>query len=89
MASDRRPFFSVFSIIFAHDCRTKWKRGRVESLLIRRDGIVRGAVLRTYQENGKTILIKRVLQRLIPLEITSNQLDDEQLPPELVKLSVS
>ena len=62
--------------------RTKWKHGRVESLLIGRDGIVRGAVLRTYQENGKTILIKRALQRLIPLEITNNQLDDEQLPPE-------
>ena len=25
MASDRRPFFTVFSIIFAHDCRFKLK----------------------------------------------------------------
>ena len=49
-----------------------WKKGKVESLIIGTDGYVRGAVFRTHQKKvNKTSLIKRPLQYLIPLEITS------------------
>ena len=52
--------------------RMCWKKGKVESLIIGTDGYVRGAVLRTHQKKvNKTSLIKRPLQYLIPLEITS------------------
>ena len=51
--------------------RLCWKKGKVESLIIGTDGYVRGAVLRTQKKLNKTSLIKRPLQYLIPLEITS------------------
>ena len=29
VASDRRPFFTVFSIIFAHDCRVRFNNKEI------------------------------------------------------------
>ena len=50
--------------------RWNWKKGKVESLVTGNDGLVCGAVLRTYQEKlQNTTLIRRPLQLLIPLEL--------------------
>ena len=51
--------------------RSKWKHGRVKSLIKGRDNIVRGAVL-TSSTNGKLIGISLPLQKLIPLEVCDN-----------------
>ena len=48
--------------------RSKWKHGRVKSLIKGRDNIVGGAVL-TSSTNGKLIDISRPLQKLIPLSM--------------------
>ena len=53
--------------------RSKWKRGRVDELIIGRDGVVRGAMLETVT-NGKNTKIRRSLQRSVPLEVTENSL---------------
>ena len=51
--------------------RIKWKKGRVNELIYGRDGIVRGAMIKTIT-NGKAITIRRSLQRLIPLEVNES-----------------
>ena len=51
--------------------RIRWKKGRVTELIPGRDGIVRGAMLETIT-NGKKVVIRRALQRLVPLEVTEN-----------------
>ena len=51
--------------------RISWKKGRVTELIHGRDGVVRGALLETIT-NGKKIVTRRALQRLIPLEVTEN-----------------
>ena len=51
--------------------RSKWKHGRVKSLIKGRDNIVRGAVL-TSSTNGKLIDISRPFQKPIPLEVCNS-----------------
>ena len=48
--------------------RTTWKLGKVESLIVWREEIVRGANGQT--ANGK--IISRPIQKLYPLEVTSD-----------------
>ena len=54
--------------------RVKWEKGRVDELIYGRDGVVRGAMLETIT-NGEKIIIRRSLQRLVPLEVTENSFD--------------
>ena len=51
--------------------RSKWKHGRVKSLIKGSDNIVLGAGL-TSSTNGKLIYISRPLQKLILLEVCDN-----------------
>ena len=56
--------------------RMNWKMGKVESLIIGRDNLIRGATLKTYQKKtNKTCIIRRPLQYLIPLEV--DNVEDE------------
>ena len=62
---------SVGDVVVVHDDgqpRGFWRLGRVEELLIGRDGRVRGAVLRVATK-GRCSILRRPLQLLYPLEI--------------------
>jgi len=50
--------------------RNQWKKGVVHQLLNGNDNLPRGAILRT-MTNNKLIYIKRPFQRLVPLELLS------------------
>ena len=52
--------------------------GKIESLVIGRDGQVRGARLRVSSKTGRNTIIQRPLQKLINLEI-SEPVSDEQV----------
>ena len=52
--------------------RTEWKMGRVEELLPGKDGITRGVKVRTCGK-GMYELLNRPLQKLYPLEVSSNE----------------
>ena len=49
--------------------RLKWHKGRICSFIHGNDKLIRGAILKTVNDNGKPITLKRPLQYLIPLEI--------------------
>ncbi len=49
--------------------RSTWKTGRVDSLIVGKDGHVRGAELQTTSDEGKRSMITRPLQKMIPLEV--------------------
>ena len=52
--------------------RLKWRKGKTERLIPGNDKLIRGAVVRVFQSNtGKSSLLKRPVQLLVPLEIYS------------------
>ena len=52
--------------------RLSWQKGKVEKLIYGDDNLVRGADVCVYQDKlGKTIVIRRPLQLLVPLEVTN------------------
>ena len=51
--------------------RSSWRLACVDSLVVGRDGNVRGGVLSAISKNGKRTKLTRPLQKLIPLEVTS------------------
>ena len=52
--------------------RLSWRKGKIEKLIYGDDNLVRGAYVRVYQDNlGKTIVTRRPLQLLVPLELTN------------------
>ena len=57
--------------------RNRWKIGRIIELVEGRDGIIRGAKLRTTKPEGGVTTLFRPLQRLFPLEIGSKNEDRE------------
>ena len=48
-----------------------WKLARIQSLIVGRDGIARGAVVRVASSSGSPTILQRPLQKLYPLEIHS------------------
>ena len=46
-----------------------WKLGKVEQLIPGKDGKVRAAIVKVSSSNGKTQLLKRVIQHLVPIEV--------------------
>ena len=57
--------------------RGLWKLGRVESLFKGKDGLVRGAVVKsTTPKKGNTTRLRRPLQRLYPLELGARSQGD-------------
>ena len=57
--------------------RNLWKKGKVEKLIVGKDGKVRGALLKV-SLGEKVLFIQRPLQRLIPLEVLSeNKLNED------------
>ena len=63
---------SVGDIVVVHNDnkpRGFWKLGKVEDLVVGRDGQIRGAELRIHGKDGRTTMLRRPLQRLYPLEV--------------------
>ena len=62
----------MINIVHIHKDRIPkhlWPMGKVIRLLKGKDNIVRAVELRTHDKAGKSISIKRPIQRLYPLEI--------------------
>ena len=55
--------------------RNMWKKGKVEQLIYGEDNVIRGAVLKVYN-NGKMSYLRRPLQRIIPLEVRESSEKD-------------
>jgi hypothetical protein len=81
---DRPLLPSIGDIVVVHqdhNNRFKWPRGRIESMIMGRDGVVRAAYVRL----PKGSLIRRAVRHLYPLElIDSVPVDDPADPPELL-----
>ena len=50
--------------------RSRWVMGVVEETIFSKDGVIRGARVRKFSDEGRRQLIKRPLQKLYPLEIS-------------------
>ena len=59
--------------------RAFWKLAKVEELLPGNDGKIRAAIVKVPRINGKSQLLKRVVQHLIPIEVQAESTDN-QLP---------
>ena len=60
--------------------RLSWRKGKVEELIYGDDQLVCGADIRVYQDNlGKTIVIRRPLHLLVPLEVTNIIRNDDEI----------
>ena len=69
--------------------RSKWKREKIERNLPSRDGIVRAVEVRVAGTKGTTTLLKRAIERLVPLEVKNqtNPTDQIQIYVNLVESS--
>ena len=61
--------------------RAFWKLAKVEELLPGNDGKIRAAMVKVPRINGKSQLLKRVVQHLIPIEVQAESTDN-QLPSD-------
>jgi hypothetical protein len=50
-----------------------WKLGKVEELLLSKDGIVRAARVKVQGDGGKQVILRRPIQHLIPLEVRAEE----------------
>ena len=59
--------------------RGRWPMGTIQSCIVGKDGVTRGATVRRIGEGGKPSLVNCPLQKLCPMEITSDDvpLDDD------------
>ena len=74
------PRVSVGDIVIVHNDdqpRGMWKLGRIEEL-VGADHEVRGAVLRVARQGRQAERLTRPVQKLYPLELSSEQLCEEQ-----------
>lgn len=67
-----RSFITVGDIIILKNDSTSrafWKLGKVEQLIPGRDVKVRATIVKVSSKNGKTQLLKRVIQHLVLIEV--------------------
>ena len=57
--------------------RAFWKLEKVEELLPGNDGGIRAAIVKLPRINGKSLLLKRVVQHLIPIEVQAESTDKQ------------
>ena len=60
--------------------RGTWKLGKVQEVHPGNDGFARGATVEVISNKGKRIRIKRPLQKLYPLEVTTTEVPDTSSP---------
>ena len=66
-------------VILKNDSTSKafWKLAKVEELLPGNDGKIREAIVKVPRINGKSQLLKRVVQHLIPIEVQAESTDNQ------------
>ena len=70
---------SIGSVVLVHDAdrpRGFWKIAKVEDVLTGADGQVRGATVRIHSSGNRSILLRRPVQLLYPLEVFCHEVDD-------------
>ena len=81
---------SIGSIVIVHDDhlpRDLWKLGRIEEVLRRQDGLIRGAVIKVACCDQQHLVLRRPIQLLYPLKVHSQQPEstpETQVPPDEV-----
>ena len=65
--------------------RHLWKLGRVEKLLVGRDGKVRAAELTINDKAGKTLTMRRPIQKLFPLEVNDSKTNEDEFAIKFVE----
>ena len=55
--------------------RNFWSKGKVEKLIVGKDGEVRGALLKV-KNNGKVSYINRPVQKIVPLEVRKEEYEE-------------
>ena len=68
-----------------HTPRSQWRMGKVEELVVGKDGSTRGAKLRVISKQGKRTTAYRPLQKLIPFEIVT----DDTIPTPNIEIDTS
>ena len=53
--------------------RVKWRLGKIEILIVGKDGVARGALVRVEDKAKRSIVIERPVQKLYSLEIVSDR----------------
>ena len=69
----------IGDVVLIHDenlPRRNWRLGEVTELIESKDGCERGAVLRVASKKGKHLKLRRPIQKLVPLEVSTGK------PPE-------
>ena len=64
---------SICDVVLVQEDNTKrsnWKTGKMVEQIVGKDGVVRGAKLRLITK-GKPIIVNRAVQKLYPLEVSS------------------
>ena len=73
---DKKPDISVGDIVILKNDSTSrnfWKLAKIVELLPGRDGAIRSAVVKVGSDTRKPVLLKRVIQQLIPIEVRYNE----------------
>ena len=66
---------SVGDVVIVHSERLPrglWKLGRIQELLKGRDGHCRAAIVKTTASDGQSVLLRRPIQLLYPLELSDS-----------------
>ena len=70
--SQKPSYLSTGDIIIVHSEKlpcSLWKLGRIQELLLGRDGHTRAAVVKTTANDGRSVLLRRPVQLLYPMEL--------------------
>ena len=52
--------------------RSFWRLGRIEQLIAGGDGMNRAAMVKVSNEDGKSCMLRRSIEHLVPLEVNAN-----------------
>lgn len=80
--SVKHPNLSVGEVVIVHDehlPRGLWKLGRIQEVMMGRDGQIRGATVRMAVRDRQQVLLRRPIQLLYPLEVKCQ--DNRETPP--------
>ncbi|XP_057308167.1 uncharacterized protein LOC130646050 [Hydractinia symbiolongicarpus] len=69
--------------------RSQWKIGKIEKLIVGKDGRTRGAKLKVNSTSGRSTYVHRPVQKLIPFEVIEEEVkateaEDNQLYPMVI-----
>jgi len=81
--------FCVGDVVVLYDDSSRrgfWKLAKVEMLIRGVDGQVRGAVVRVPSREGRTTTLRRPVNQLYPLEISSEDVDTREEAPNTASL---